>query len=347
MGTYDALDDALGSLRDAAPELGNGFSNHAPMAIEALCTLGRADAVAPWLTRYRSGLIARPAAVALIARDRWQDALGRPERFTDWRDLILNELDEAPWPQIVECWVARLAPGISASATHGVIRTGHAVRALAESSNALRVGELADGLAYWAATYATLPARASSGGPVYDPQAALTRVPVVPAAHRVFAGSITSSFTALDRIPAFPDAINLLDTSKDPAATISQLTATFAEVFLANAHDAMTTIVFIHAVTSATALRSLLPYLSPPTAQAALRCLWQTQCALYATFALVTPQHTVESTPDSPADLIDLAVAHGDEHVIKFTEACLREDRIAPAPAYRAAARHAITILKR
>jgi hypothetical protein len=50
---------------------------------------------------------------------------------------------------------------------------------------------------------------------------------------------------------------------------------------------------------------------------------------------------------DSAADLIDIAVAHGDEHVIKFAEVCLREDAINPSPAYRAAAIHAMTMLKR
>jgi hypothetical protein len=37
-------------------------------------------------------------------------------------------------------------------------------------------------------------------------------------------------------------------------------------------------------------------------------------------------------------ELIHRAIAHGDEHTIKPTEACLREDRIRPDPAYRAAA---------
>jgi hypothetical protein len=37
-------------------------------------------------------------------------------------------------------------------------------------------------------------------------------------------------------------------------------------------------------------------------------------------------------------ELTDRAIAHGDDHVIKFTEAGLREDLIRPDPIYRAAA---------
>jgi len=40
-----------------------------------------------------------------------------------------------------------------------------------------------------------------------------------------------------------------------------------------------------------------------------------------------------------------MAIANGDEHAIKFTEACLREHELTPSPAYLAAARHAIGVL--
>jgi hypothetical protein len=39
------VDQALDILKDAGPEYGNGFSNHAPMAAEALLAVGREDAI--------------------------------------------------------------------------------------------------------------------------------------------------------------------------------------------------------------------------------------------------------------------------------------------------------------
>jgi hypothetical protein len=44
--------------------------------------------------------------------------------------------------------------------------------------------------------------------------------------------------------------------------------------------------------------------------------------------------------------LIAEAVDTGDEHAIKFTEACLREHRVAPAPEFLAAARDACPRLR-
>jgi hypothetical protein len=64
-----------------------------------------------------------------------------------------------PWPDVLDVWVARLASGMSGAATHGVIRTAHAVRALARRKTPERLGELARGLGYWASSYEELPVR--------------------------------------------------------------------------------------------------------------------------------------------------------------------------------------------
>ena len=44
--------------------------------------------------------------------------------------------------------------------------------------------------------------------------------------------------------------------------------------------------------------------------------------------------------------LLSSAVATGDEHAIKFTEACLREHALNPKPVYLLAARHATDYLR-
>jgi len=109
---YSPLDEALEQLAFAGPELKNTNSNHAPMAIEALCTLGRGRAVQPWLERYRDGLLPRPPRSQRIGRTEWATALGQPRRVGDWFELFGNELSEEPWRAVLERWVPRLAPGI-------------------------------------------------------------------------------------------------------------------------------------------------------------------------------------------------------------------------------------------
>jgi hypothetical protein len=43
--------------------------------------------------------------------------------------------------------------------------------------------------------------------------------------------------------------------------------------------------------------------------------------------------------------IVDRSVAHGDEHVIKFTEACLRRHALSPSPVYITAADHVLGMI--
>lgn len=147
------MEPALAVLDAYGPDLWNGLTSHAPMAVEALAAMGRADAVMPWLEAYRKGMTPPPPRRERIPRDTWRAALGREDRFADWTAFVEAELAEAPWRDVLARWTARLAPGICASATHGVIRTAHAARSLAESETPARRRELARGIAYWAAAY--------------------------------------------------------------------------------------------------------------------------------------------------------------------------------------------------
>ena len=54
---YSVLDETLEIMAPMGPDLNNGFSNHAPMAIEAMCAMGRTDAVMRWFERYRHAFV--------------------------------------------------------------------------------------------------------------------------------------------------------------------------------------------------------------------------------------------------------------------------------------------------
>ena len=343
---YTSMDDALEMLSAYGPDLANGLTSHAPMAAEALCALGRPEAVIPWLDRYRNGMLPRPAPRQRIAHDRWRDALAQFDRVADWSAFFEEELQAGPWREVLNGWVGRLAPGICASATHGVIRVGHAVRSLAESASPLRLRELADGLGYWAANYQELPTNPRAADRPLSPRDAITQVAVVPPDRRRFSGTITSSLEALSEFPEFAPVIGLIDVSGDARRLVAELTNVFARIYLSNTHDVLTAIVFIHGVTSVAALGNILPYLDDATARAALRFAWQAGCGLYAAFgSRPAPAGEIEPPRVDPDSLVDMAIAHGDEHAIKFTEACLRYDAFHPSPAYLAAARNALHVL--
>jgi hypothetical protein len=80
----------------------------------------------------------------------------------------------------------------------------------------------------------------------------------------------------------------------------------------------------LHAVTSPLACEMLLPWLSPEDRDAALGYVWQAVAALHVAYGedRVTPVPS-EVVP-SPDALVERAVASGDEHAIKLTEAALR-----------------------
>ncbi|GLZ01845.1 hypothetical protein Acsp02_90960 [Actinoplanes sp. NBRC 103695] len=197
------LDEALERLRDTGPERNGWLSNHAPMAAEALTRHGHADQVHRWLDSYDHLLEERPRGINPIPRDQWRDPLGDPVRTGDWIRYFERELADSPWREVLELWWPRLLPGIAAGATHGVIRVGHAVRALLDVETAPRILELAHGLAYWAARWQPLALPAAGPYRTTDPRAALDAVSRVPdqrfgIRHRL------AQLAALDSWPAVP-----------------------------------------------------------------------------------------------------------------------------------------------
>src|SRR5271155_4810451 len=345
---YSALDETLETMAPMGPDLDNGFSNHAPMAIEAMCAMRRGDAVLAWFEGYRHSLAPRRARVARLTNENWRAAIGDLRRTEDWFEFFGNELEERPWQSVLDDWAARLAPGLMAAATHGVIRTGHATRALALDDTFARRRELADGLAYWAADYMPLPAERHRPARAM-PSQAIARVQMIPLEiRRGNLGGLIDALTQLDSFPPFKDTLDAVDPSGDASAFLSDLTATFARVFLANARDTYTTIAFVHAVTGPSALRPLLPYLRDETAHSALAYAWQAAAAMYATFGARTDLSRIyidEAKARNADELIDRAIACGDEHAIKFTEVCLREHAFKADHAFFAAAAHAIQML--
>jgi len=319
-----------------------GFAFHGPMGAETLSTLGHDDLVARWVERYKARhqpLEAPPSTARIDPHDArtWRAALGDIARLSDWEAMFMVALAEEPWPAVVRRWAPVLLPGYAGALTHGLIRVGHAVRSLPDNgpAPAALLAELARGLALWGATFTVLPGRPALDGHL-DLRAAIAGLPRPrPLWSEIEAGL----FARIDELDAFPNAVEALGTPADIDHSLSGLTAACCRVLLANAD--VFPLPLVHLVTPVGALRTLLPHLDGESLSTLYARAWHVNAAIIVGF---TPAMTsgaelrLDDTSLTVDDVVARAVDHGDTHVLKFAEACARENRIAPDPAYDLAA---------
>src|SRR5262249_28860437 len=131
-----------------------------------------------------------------------------------------------------------------------------------------------------------------------------------------------------------------------PSRFLSDLTATFARIYLEQTQTGMGVITFIHGVTGPSAIRLLLPHVPADVQASLLRYGWQAAAGFYAALGLAPIAPKTSASEPVVSDLVDQAVASGDEHAIKFTEACLREHALLSRPVFLEAPRDATARLR-
>ncbi len=307
MPDSDVLDDALERLGRYGPEFGGGLSNHGPMVIEALTRLGRGADVHRWLDQYCGRL-----EVCQATPTGGTPVLADMSTYADWELYFARELADAPWLDVVRATLPRFAPGVMAAATHGWLRTAHAIRSLRQCETPERLAELARGLAYWAARYQEVP-----GPPI--PVGALPlsdAVGALPVRGLEEAGLIFDAVReALDGDAAFSEAVGALDPS---ALSVDGLLAAAASVIRAG--DAQAPIVYVHTLTATASIRTITDLVNDNGRTLALGCIWRAVAALISTYPL--PRADVAAPDEVDADdVVDRAVSSGDEHAIKVAEA--------------------------
>ena len=320
---YRHHDAALERLDALSPALTNGYYNHAPMVVEALSAMGQGREALAWLDREQDSFTPVDAETGPINPDDWPDLIAARGRYADWRAYFQDALETQPWREVAAVWVNRLAFGFSSSAAHGVLQTAHAVRALQSDATPARLRALANALAGWASRHSSLPIKDQPNQGVLDFQAALSWIKPLSDDHAPGEGAITAGYAQLVHAPGFAEEVSLVDLSGDLNARFDALMAVMAKLFLSLARTPYTVIVFTHAVTGSAAARTLSQIVPDAVGRQLLFRAFEHGAALKAAFTALALQSEAPRKALPPGDPARRAARHGDDHMIKLTEAVL------------------------
>lgn len=338
MSNYD---DALERFQQVGLEYAGGLANHGPMGAEALERLGHQAKIPAFVDVYAPRLPPLERGRA-IPREDWREALGHVERAPDWVTTFEALALEGDLDALLRREVPGLLPGLFAAAGHGLLRVVHGLRALESEDRPARRREVAHGLAYWAARYQTLPGTPGANASGEGLDAALDAWPLLGEAD-ARAGYFFRVVERLDDWGAFAQAVEAAplpspDGPDDLDAWLDTLCLRAAGLYV---NHPAARIAYVHALTIPSGLRILLPYLDAAERVTACGYALQAVGALHSIFG------ASDGAPEDDEEVVRVA---GDwdetryhaacsiqEHAIKMTEACWREDRRSPDPVFQRA----------
>lgn len=283
-------------------EYARGLSNHRPMALLALAGLGADERrLAQFAQAYSTRLQPAPPAAAWPAGEAWASRLGERDAWPLYRDLFLHWLHSEDAGDVLRQTLPVLMQGCGAAAFHGLIRTAYAVQSAHRQ-------ELADALAYWACRWLDLGTAAGTGTGD-EPAAVLARLHAVPKDDAL----IFERMQAAAAQPRFAAAVDSLRI--DDARTLPRLSTLGATAYAASGNFTA-----LHLVTSAHALRLLMPYLDEPLPS--LQAYWRAYAAAVCAAAL---QGGTPPRPRPWGQLLAAARASDDDHLVKLVYSCREE----------------------
>ncbi len=301
-------------------EYGGGLSNHRPMALLALARLGATEArLTAFAQAYSQRLQPAPPPARWPAGDAWASRLGQRDAWPAYRDLFLHWLLTEDAGAVLRQALPRLMQGCGAAAFHGLIRTAYALQSGLGQ-------ELADALAYWACRWVTLEPSTAAGS-VDDAETLLRQLRTV----QSDSDRIGQRMKVAAATPQFQDTVAQLRVTVN---TLPQLAA-----LAAKAHAATGNFTVLHLVTSAHAMRLLLPFVDEPVP--ALQAYW---CAFAAAVCAAGLHATQVPQPQPWRLLVSAARQSDDDHLIKLVDSCREEHRAyGGAPIWQQAATRAVT----
>jgi broad specificity phosphatase PhoE len=305
------LRERLQAARRFDAEYASGLSSHLPMALTALARLGADDErLRSFEAAYARRLQAAPPAEPWPAGDAWKQRLGDPRAWPAYRSLFASWIEAESAADVLGQVLPGLMQGVAAAAFHGPIRVAYAI-------SANHAAELGDALAYWACRwFACGERRVVALSPARDP------LPALDAMRSIRIPDKPLIALAMAAVAAHPDFLPLASRlAADGRTTLPRLAHLAAERFVAQ--GGFTT---LHLVTSAHAMRVLLPWLDASDRATALADYVQAFAAGWATLpgSAAAP---IEGAPLPWPELIARAIESNNDHVIKLVDSCRELER--------------------
>jgi hypothetical protein len=323
------------------PEYGGGLCNHLPLALTALDQMGATPGQLNDYRRTHASWLEKLPERAAAPDGAWPFRKADHGGFVDLQADFRQRIARKGWETVLRATLPELAPGISAAAFHGLIRTAMGVTSRHE-------GEIAGGLAYWAAHWQRLGAVLGAPAqvePSIDPLLLLERLRT----DERFAfdpksapGLIDDALLAVGTLSGFGEVIDWLDIKQSGAADIARAGAAL--------YGATGDFTALHTVTAAQAVSVLLPYVQEP--KVLLPWLWQGVAAAYVAIGrpALPSAETLEGwrAAETPAwpELLRSALSEDDEHTVKLCYAALSLGRLTGDRLFRWLAAREVGALK-
>lgn len=322
------------------PEYRAGLSNHLPMALHALHELGaEEDRMRAFAERYVRRFVPddAPPPGAPVAGD-WTRRIGRFEAFESLRGRFARDLADEGVDAVLRRALPPLMEGVAAAAFHGVIRTAHGVEAGHD-------GEVAAGLAYWAARWQPLPAMPDpvpASSRIEDPgewldalDAAWRRLDKPPAVRRPLISERTVEAAGSRAWARLAGALRT--DHVEPGRQLSSLALACARRYADSRN-----LTVLHLVTGSRAVRVLARWL--PEDGRAMAPWWHAVAAASLSSGVAVPS----AAPGAPVpernwySLKRAAIAQDDDHVVKIVHALWQLEATRDHPDGRRAAAVAV-----
>ena len=334
---HPVLHRLIDEARRFPPEYADQLSNHLPMALTALAALGADEAQMRAFfasySRHFEGQLAGDDSAAPLAD--WSAHRGQFAAFDKLRASFAATINRDGRDDVLNAALPLLLTGIGAAAFHGAIRTAHAI-------DSQHDGELAAGLAYWAARWMPLEPP-TAGDPIFDKvadwlDAIDARLLTADAGWRSNAPLISLRMQEAVHTHAYQ---NLAGTLRLTPGALGDLATAAAERYARTGNFTV-----LHMITAANAAMTMAAWL-PMGDPNALAPLWHAVAAAsLASRVATTPMPKDDAGParDWP-QVRTLALASDDDHVIKLVHAMAVQQSRAPDRLWLQAASRAVSAM--